>query len=195
MMKLDARYWQRRYEEGNTPWDIGYPSPALIQYFEQLPDRSIRILIPGAGFGHEAAWLMEHGFIHTFICEWASLAVAGFLSTYPSFPSENLITNDFFKLDGTYDLIIEQTFLSAIEPERWGLYAQHCHQLLQPDGILAGLLFAQPFDQAGPPFGATKKEYTALLTPWFDEIKFTPCAHSIGPRAGRELFLEATKRV
>ncbi len=191
-MKFDARYWQSRYEAGNTPWDIGYPSPALIRYFEQLPDKSIRILIPGAGFGHEAAWLLENGFEQTYICEWASQAVAGFLVAYRSFPKDQILQGDFFRLEESFDLLVEQTFLSAIHPDQWYRYAQQCKTLLGQRGTLAGLLFAQPFDEPGPPFGGTPEQYMALFSPHFKRISLTPCVHSITPRQGRELFLEAT---
>lgn len=190
-MKFDARYWQSRYEAGNTPWDIGYPSPALIRYFDQLPDKSIRILIPGAGFGHEAAWLLANGFANTFVCEWAPTAVAGFLVAYPAFPKDHILEGDFFKLEDSFDLLVEQTFLSAIHPDQWDRYALQCKRLLDPGGTLAGLLFAQPFEEDGPPFGGTPEQYMALFSPHFNQVSLSPCEHSIGPRQGRELFLEA----
>ncbi len=191
MMKLDARYWQSRYQEGNTPWDIGYPAPALLRYFEQLPDRRISILIPGAGFGHEAAWLHRNGFTHTWICEWAPLAIEAFRSQHPHFPAEQILCQDFFTLSAPYDLIVEQTFLSAIEPENRDAYAQQCRQLLVKEGVLAGLLFAHPFDAPGPPFGGTQEEYQQLFSRYFSTVSLQPCTQSIGPRAGRELFLTA----
>ncbi|MCF8236653.1 MAG: SAM-dependent methyltransferase [Saprospiraceae bacterium] len=191
MTKLDARYWQSRYQEGHTPWDIGYPAPALLQYVEQLEDKSISILIPGAGFGHEAAWLYDHGFSHTWICEWAPSAVESFKMRHPNFPSEQILCQDFFSLTGLYNLILEQTFFSAIDPLNREDYARKCRQLLQMDGRLAGLLFAHPFETPGPPFGATRVQYEQLFSAFFSQVSLRDCIDSIKPREGRELFLEA----
>lgn len=191
MTELDARYWQTRYLEGNTPWDIGYAAPALVNYFRQLPDPQIRILIPGAGFGHEAAWLMHHGFENTWICDWAPKALEAFQQRHPSFPADRILCQDFFSLQLEVDLIIEQTFLSALPPPLRTTYVYKCHQCLSPVGRYAGLLFSQAFEQEGPPFGGTKSEYHDLFSKHFSEVLIEDCPDSIGPRLGREVFIEA----
>ena len=67
-MSLDQAYWQNRYEEGKTGWDIGYPSPALISYFvENNISKSAKILIPGAGNAYEAEALFKSGYTPTVI--------------------------------------------------------------------------------------------------------------------------------
>ena len=48
-MKEEQSYWTKRYQEESTGWDIGYPSTPLKEYIDQLEDKSISILIPGAG--------------------------------------------------------------------------------------------------------------------------------------------------
>ena len=50
-------YWINRYKEERTGWDIGYPSTPLKEYIDQLQDKNLRILIPGAGNGYEAEYL------------------------------------------------------------------------------------------------------------------------------------------
>ena len=47
--KEEQKYWSNRYEEDRTGWDIGYPSTPLKEYIDQLTDKTISILIPGAG--------------------------------------------------------------------------------------------------------------------------------------------------
>jgi hypothetical protein len=66
--------------------------------------------------------------------------------------------------------------------------------LLADGGKLAGLLFAFPFEQEGPPFGGTKEEYEQLFSPHFDINHLAISEASIKPRAGRELFIELQKR-
>ncbi|MFT7344682.1 MAG: hypothetical protein ACI9XP_001269, partial [Lentimonas sp.] len=54
---LDEFYWSERYKNLNTQWDIGRVSPPLRAYFDQLTDKSARILIPGCGRAYEAEYL------------------------------------------------------------------------------------------------------------------------------------------
>ncbi|MBP6183480.1 MAG: methyltransferase domain-containing protein [Saprospiraceae bacterium] len=190
-MNLDARYWQSRYEEGNTPWDIDGISPAVLEYMSNIPSDQIRILIPGAGKAHEAAWLHQHGFRNVFVCDWAEGAFKTFKEIAPDFPSYHLMVSDFFELEGKFDLILEQTFFCAIDPKRRSDYAKKCASLLNPGGKLAGLLFASAFDHAGPPFGGTKSEYLEIFLPYFNIIHMDISEKSITPRLGNELFFEA----
>ncbi|MFS4468005.1 hypothetical protein [Maribacter sp. 2210JD10-5] len=48
-MQNEENYWTKRYHEEETGWDIGYPSTPLKAYIDQLEDKMISILIPGAG--------------------------------------------------------------------------------------------------------------------------------------------------
>jgi len=52
--ELNSKYWNDRYINSTSSWDIGHISPALKKYFDRLTDKSLKILIPGAGFCHEA---------------------------------------------------------------------------------------------------------------------------------------------
>ena len=49
MKHLSPDYWETRWQNNETGWDIGYVSPPLKRYFDDLPDKSIKIFIPGAG--------------------------------------------------------------------------------------------------------------------------------------------------
>ena len=48
-MSSDKEYWTQRYKDDLTGWDIGAVSTPLKTYFDQLTDKNMRILIPGAG--------------------------------------------------------------------------------------------------------------------------------------------------
>ena len=51
-VNLDSDYWNNRYIENNTGWDIGYANPIHIDYVLDNIEKSARILIPGAGNGY-----------------------------------------------------------------------------------------------------------------------------------------------
>lgn len=193
MAELNAAYWENRWTEKNTPWDMGEPSPALIAYASQLENKDLRILIPGAGSGHEAAWFRQQGFLNVFILDIAAGALETLRTNVPDYPADQLIHGDFFEHSGQYDLIMEQTFFCALPPRLRPDYAQHMNELLAPGGTLAGLLF--DFEKEdGPPFGGTIPEYRGYFEPYF-EVKLMERAHnSIAPRAGSELFFILKKK-
>lgn len=184
-----ATYWQQRYDQGDTPWDIGAVAPAIKQYINQLDNKQLRILIPGAGHAHEAGYLFQKGFKNTIIVDIAAAPLKDFSQRFPLFPKENLVHADFFKLDPSYDLILEQTFFCAVNPDLRQAYVQQMHRLLEAEGKLVGLLFDAPLYQDHPPFGGSQKEYRKLFSPYFSIEKLEPSTASVAARTGRELFM------
>lgn len=192
-MSLNSDFWNQRYQEDNTPWDIGYAAPALINYVEKYCTKSTRILIPGAGKAHEAIHLHQKGYENIFVCDWADNAFDYLRQAASGFPEDHLLTGDFFQLNIEVDLIIEQTFFCAISPTLRQQYVQKTAQLLKEKGKLIGLLFANPFPKEGPPFGGTKEEYQHLFKNSFKILQMEMSKDSIGPRQGNELFIELQK--
>lgn len=186
--------WEDRYQEGSTGWDIGYPSPPLKEYFYQIEDKEIEILIPGAGNAHEAEYLHEAGFKNVTVIDIAPSPIEEFAKRNPSFPKENLILGDFFNHKANYDLIVEQTFFCAITPDLRQAYAYKVNELLKPKGKLMGLLWSVELNSDHPPYGGSKEEYHEYFDAYFDYITFEEAHNSIGPRKGRELFLLAQKK-
>lgn len=193
-MNLDRDYWTSRYLENNTGWDLGEISPPLKAYIDQLKDKTLRILIPGAGNSYEAEYLFNQGFKNIHVVDIAAEPLANIRKRCPDFPENQLIHMDFFDVRGKYDLILEQTFLCALPVGLREDYAKKVHNLLQPGGKITGLLFNKQFSHEGPPFGGSKEEY---LTYFSDNFKFTTfelCYNSILPRAGNELFFIFKKK-
>ncbi|OAU96371.1 hypothetical protein AO385_1332 [Moraxella catarrhalis] len=189
----DPAYWEARYLANQTGWDAKNISTPLRAYFDQLTDKSAKILIPGAGNAHEGAYLHEQGFEKVFILDFASLPLEQFAKRHTGFDSAHLLHQDFFEATGQYDLIIEQTFFCAIDPSRRPEYAKQMHELLAPKGKLVGLLFGIEMPD-GPPFGGSMDEYRALFEPYFDIDVMAPCYNSIKPRAGKEIFIKLIKK-
>jgi SAM-dependent methyltransferase len=195
MEQLNASYWEQRYASGQTGWNIGYASPALVEFVhKEFPDKAMRILIPGAGNGHEAEWLFKHGYEQVYILDIAQAPLMELRTRMPLLPESHLIHGDFFEHQGQYDLILEQTFFCALDPTLRPAYVKHMHKLLKPEGHLAGLLFCVPMNDNQPPFGGSVEEYTALFSSKFHLKSMLPCAHSIPQRLGNEVFFEAIKK-
>ena len=189
---LNADYWQERWKGGNTPWDIGGVSPAIQRYFDQI-DPEATILIPGAGAGHEADYLWKRGYQNVYICDWAAGALAALQNRLPDFPANQLLQEDFFKLDLQVDYLVEQTFFCAISPDLRSSYVEKAYSILKTGGEVGGLLFAKPFPFQGPPFGGERAEYLGLFGTRFEVIEMQVSPHSIPPRLGNELFFRCRK--
>lgn len=192
-IKLDAEYWRKRWQNGETGWDAGAPTTPLLAFFETLMDKDQKILIPGAGNAWEAEYLHKNGFNRVHVLDLAPEALDSFSRRNPDFPMSNLHQQDFFEHVGSYDLIIEQTFFCALQPGLRQAYAGKMHQLLRPGARLVGVFFTTLSNAEGPPFGGTLEEYATYFTPWFRSVTMLPCLNSIKPREGRELFVELLK--
>lgn len=192
-MPLDSTYWNDRYVTRDTGWDLGGPSTPLKAYIDQLEDKSLRILFPGAGRAYEAEHAHRQGFRNVFVMDLTDAPFKDLLSRCPDFPKAHLITGDFFAHEGRYDRIVEQTFFCALDPSLREAYVAKMSDLLVPGGALVGLLFNDPLNQDQPPFGGTRAEYMPLFRTHFPDVSMEPCYNSIAPRAGRELWLRAVE--
>lgn len=193
-MELTSEAWNTRYEQKNTGWDVGEISTPLKTYFDQLTDKSLRILIPGCGNAYEAEYLFRKGFENVFLLDWAIAPLRHFHHRVPEFPVKHLIHQDFFKHTSQYDLIVEQTFFCAIDPKLRTEYAKHAQELLKKGGKLVGLLFDDKLNDDHPPYGGNKEEYLACFSPYFTIKHCERCYNSIEPRKGRELFINFVKK-
>jgi len=103
---LSASYWDERYDRQQTGWDIGYASTPLKEYIDQLTDKPIRILIPGAGNAYEARYLSEKGFTDITVLDISAVVISQLqVQLGDKHPAIKLVTGDFFDHAGTYDLI------------------------------------------------------------------------------------------
>jgi len=188
-MSLDSNSWNQRYLSKNTGWDIGYVSTPLKEYFDQLKNKDLRILIPGCGNSHEAEYLFSIGFQNVYVLDFSKKAINNFSSRVPRFPKDNLLCEDFFNISGNYDLIIEQTFFCAINKSKRFEYVNKIHSLLNKNGRLVGLLFNGPMNDDHPPFGGSIAEYKKLFSSLFDLKIIQSSKNSISSRNGKELFI------
>ena len=193
-MKLNSAYWEERYQKNEIGWDVGTISIPLKEYIDQIEDKSIKILIPGAGNSHEFEYLINNGFQNVFVLDFAQSPLDNIQKRVAHCNTNQLIKSDFFEHESSYDLIIEQTFFCALDPSLRKDYVQKMKSLLHPKGRIVGLLFQFPLTEAGPPFGGSKEEYNSLFETDFN-LKTLETAHnSIKPREGNELFFIFTKK-
>ncbi len=189
---LSEDFWNNRYKEKNTGWDLGEVSPPLKTYFDQLTDKNLSILIPGGGNSYEAEYLHKNGFKNVYVVDLSETALENIQNRVPSFPSIHLLHSNFFDLDLKFDLIIEQTFFCALNPNLRTEYASKIQELLNENGKLAGVLFRVPLYENRPPFGGSKEEYLLYFTNFEIQI-MEDCYNSSEKRKDEELFIKMIK--
>lgn len=193
-MDLNKNFWDLRYQNNEIGWDIGYISTPLKKYIDQLTDKNIKILIPGGGNSYEAEYLHNLDFKNVFVLDISPTALTNLKNRVPDFPKNHLVNIDFFKLNNSFDLILEQTFFCALTPKLRDNYVLKMNQLLRPNGKLVGLLFNIPLNKDRPPFGGTKKEYLSYFKTYFKIEIMELSYNSISERTNNELFIKLIKK-
>lgn len=186
--RLDADYWNDRYQNDTAAWDLGKVSPPLKAYIDQFAEKNLKLLLPGCGNAWEAEYLLLKGFTQITVIDIAPDLVQSLQQKFKdATQSINIVCHDFFRFEGQFDLVIEQTFFCALSPNLRQFYVSKMYELIKPGGKLVGLLFDRAFED-GPPFGGSKQEYIDLFSPFFEILTMEPCYNSIPPRQGTELF-------
>ena len=192
--RFNKEFWEAKYKVNDTFWDIGEISTPIKEYIDQIHNKEIQILIPGAGNGYEAEYLINKGFKNVTVIDFSEQPLINLKQRLPKIKKEQLIHQDFFEHKNTYDLIIEQTFFCALDPSLRKNYVFKMNDLLTNNGKLVGLLFDFELTSETPPFGGNKKEYLELFSKKFNIKTLEKCHNSIKPRLGTELFFIFEKK-
>lgn len=183
--------WNVCYTEGNTPWNKGTPSPPLAQYLGNHPLTG-RVLVPGCGAGHDAAFLVRQGSQVTGV-DLAPLALEMARQNYPELPPETWHLGDLFALPdhftGAFDAVVEHTCLCALPPTLRRPYRDTAHAVLKPGGLLIGVWFINPDldpDHEGPPHPLPLTELEELFADGFEIVTDYVPDVAFDGREGRE---------
>ncbi len=195
-LKLDANFWDTRWRENQTGWDMGMVSPPIKAYIDSLENKNIRILIPGCGNTYEAEYLLQNGFTNVTVVDISPTLTEKLKKKFAASLNRSIqvICSDFFDLKGEFDLILEQTFFCTLYLPFRAKYVAKMSELLPTGGELVGLLFSKKFEKEGPPFGGSAEEYKQLFKPYFNFKVFEDCYNSHPARSGAELFIHLVKK-
>ena len=180
-------FWETRYQQGTTPWDVGGIPPDFALFAAELPTGG-RVFVPGCGSGHEVAWLAARGVTVEGI-DFSPAAVTLAQQTLGVF-AHCVRCGDVFLEDENqpYDWVYERALLCALPRRVWPDWAAKMARLVRPEGVLAGYFF---FDDnlKGPPFGTSKEELLGLLSPYFTLDTHAPAQGSLPGFLEREHFM------
>lgn len=189
---LDAQYWDNQWKSQTTGWDLGMPAPPLVSFMDTIDNKNAKILIPGCGNAYEAEYLINKGFTDVTLIDISETASCKLKEKFSKNPQIKVVCDDFFHHQAKYDIIVEQTFFCALPPTMRQRYVWKMHNLLNENGILAGLLFNRSFD-VSPPFGGSREEYEKLFFGAFEFENIETATNSVEPRANTELFFKFKK--
>lgn len=177
-MGISIDFWDGRYETGDTPWDLGGPSPHFVELLKNRPDflKPGRVAVPGSGRGHDAALFAREGF-EVVGFDYAPAAVEQARQQQGDMQGRVRFEEaDIFAL-GTpgspwhrqFDYVVEHTCFCAILPKERAAYAQTVRNLLKPGGYLIGVFWQHTGrNEDGPPFVTTLDEVREVFEPDFE---------------------------
>ena len=187
-------FWADKYKENpSPPWNLDEPHPCLSPSMDQLKLNKCRILVPGCGFGHDAALLAQRGHIVTAI-DISDEALRVAKDRYGHLKNLNFVKADILALGEEYknqfDMIFEHTFYCAISPDKRSDLIKLWKHCLAETGHLLGLFFVVP-KRTGPYFGGSEWELREKLKEAFNFLYWTRVKDSPGWRKGSELMVYA----
>jgi len=166
--------WNAAYADNETPWDKGYASPPLQEFLETNPLKG-RILVPGCGAGHDVRMLGRYASSVRGL-DISPLAIKKAESVL-SASNESYDQADFLNLPeiyhGQFDVVVEHTFLCAIDPGDREAYVKSLLKALKPGGNYLAVFFRGVTDYSGegPPYSISSDEIETLFANDFEIIE------------------------
>jgi methyl halide transferase len=190
-------FWEGLYATGNDGWDLGQPSPPLVDVVERTPPPRGRVAVLGCGRGHDARFLAAHGYeVVGYDFSAAALTAARALARHDRVPIA-FEQRDIFTLGGdaahAFDGVWEYTCYCAIDPARRDEYARTVAAIVRPGGWLLACFFPLRPVSAGPPFPVSRAEVRRRFTPAFRLERAQPPLRSARGRLGREWLVFARR--
>ena len=196
-MTTQPGYWNRIYEEEGRPgWDMNRATPLVKELLDLAHPLGLaagsELVVPGCGYGHDAAGLADLGFRVAGL-DFAPLAIQGAIAKYGNHVAWAQV--DWFTTElGPWDAIFDHTCFVAMDPARRSAYVEACATHLRPGGLWMAVLFHDVKGQAGPPHAIAMPDMRQLAEARFDILHLGEATQSHPRRAGREFLLVARKR-
>ncbi|KFK37214.1 hypothetical protein AALP_AA4G228700 [Arabis alpina] len=183
--------WEKKWEEGETKWDLGVPTPIISHLIDTGSLPNGKALVPGCGTGYDVLALAcpDRYVVGLDISKTSVERSIKMFSTLPNAKYFSFLCEDFFtwESDGDFDLIFDYTFFCAFEPALRPLWAQLMDKLLKPGGELITLMY--PIDDriGGPAYKVSAYEYQKVLIPLgFEATSIEDNELAVGSRKGKE---------
>ena len=137
--------WEKAYQEGLTPWDKGYASPAIAEWLQKNSLKGGGLVL-GCGLGHDVRLLASYNNQVTGIdISQTAISKARAMDVVNN---ESYRVADFFNLSEDYsqsfDWVVEHTFFCAITPDLRQSYVENLVNMLKPKDIFSQYFSEKP---------------------------------------------------
>jgi methyl halide transferase len=200
-------YWENRYIEGKTGWDLGQAAPPFVSLLDSTAaPKTGKIAALGSGSGYDALLFAQRGF-EVIGFDFAPSAITQSVALRAIAParsqsfasstqlaqnksiSAQFLQRNIFDLAAEFphhfDYVLEHTCFCAIEPTLRPDYVKLVKSILKPQRELIALFWAhnQP---GGPPFGTTTAEIRQYFQSDFKINSLDLVNNSVPQRQGQE---------
>lgn len=191
METFQSEYWEQRYREGTTRWDLGQAAPAFVSLLTSQALQPGKVAVLGSGRGYDAIAFAKHGFdVIGFDFAPAAIAEATAIAQ-ASGSSAKFLERDIFDLPAEFpryfNYVIEHTCFCAINPQQRQGYVKVVREILQLQGELIAIFFTHS-RSGGPPFGISPEEIRQYFDTDFEILNLQPITNSVPERQGEEYF-------
>lgn len=192
-----SQFWTDIYtSEENPGWNLNSPAEAFKDMLPRLKLPKSRILVLGAGEGHDAAFFAEAGHVVTAV-DFSKEAIARGRKKYGHLSNLNFYEENIFQLpqewNFSFDIVVEHTCFCAIPPDKRNELVRLYRRMLHEEGQLMAVFFAME-KRSGPPYGSTEWEIRKRTEAGFHYLFWGRLRNSLERRMGRELFVLAKKK-
>ncbi|PSB18067.1 SAM-dependent methyltransferase [filamentous cyanobacterium CCP1] len=191
-MPLTSEFWEERYQDGTTRWDLGQPAPPFVTLLN-APNapKPGRVAVLGSGRGHDALLFADRGFDVVGFDFAPSAVQEATVAARSRQLSAQFLQRDIFELENefaaSFDYVLEHTCYCAIDPSLRSDYVQVVQKILRPGGELIGLFWAHSRPE-GPPFGTTLEEIKQRFTA-FEPVLIMQPENSVDSRKDEEYLV------
>ena len=215
----EVLFWDARWKDGQTGWDLGGPHPLLAELVNRavvagLPESS-SIYIPGCGRAHDAVWFAGRGF-KVVAADFSATAIEAAGKNLKLLIQSGAIENDVASRielrveDATncdaqdesyYQAVFDRAMYCALRPELRSDYLDAIAERLASGGFFLSLPFSQTATTpekpkgSGPPFEVTKAQMIDHFSQYFELIAFEPRRDGATDQRVIEEFLTIWKRL
>lgn len=190
-------FWSNIYNtEQNPGWNLNQPAEAFKDMLPRLKLPKSRVLVLGAGEGHDAALFAEAGHVVTAV-DFSKEAIKRGQAKYGHLSNLTFHESNIFHLpqewNFNFDLVVEHTCFCAIPPDQRNEMVRLYRRMLHEEGQLLAVFFTME-KRSGPPYGATEWEIRKRTEQGFHYLFWGRLRNSLPQRMGRELFVLAKKK-
>jgi SAM-dependent methyltransferase len=197
-MATDEERWEDIYlatKPEALPWNAGKPDPDLVRLVESGAIPAGQALDVGTGPGHDAVYLMRHGFNVIAI----DISPSAVLLARQAASAAGLF--GFFQVGDIRDIPIEDGFIDfandrgcfhVLSPTDFPKAVSEIHRVLRDDGLFLLRVFSEK-ETGGGPHAFTRVELEKLFIPKFEILEFWEGVFE-GPRRPASYSLLMRKR-